>query len=96
MAETTNPGGSIPAAPILSVRNLGKSFGALVALSGVNLDIAAGEAIGIVGPNGAGKSTLLASLSGAYRPTTGKILFDGSDVTHTDARGMCCCRSPSA
>jgi branched-chain amino acid transport system ATP-binding protein len=89
MAETTNPGGSITAAPILSVRNLGKSFGALVALSGVNLDIAAGEAIGIVGPNGAGKSTLLASLSGAYRPTTGTILFDSRDVTLTDAPGMC-------
>jgi branched-chain amino acid transport system ATP-binding protein len=89
MAETTNTGGSNTAAPILSVRNLGKSFGALVALSGVNLDIAAGEAIGIVGPNGAGKSTLLASLSGAYRPTTGTILFGGKDVTQTDAPGMC-------
>lgn len=89
MVKMTNRGGGNTAAPILSVRNLGKSFGAVSALSEVNLDIAAGEAIGIVGPNGAGKSTMLAALSGAHQPTTGSIQFDGKDVTSMDAPSMC-------
>lgn len=88
MAEANNRGGS-NVAPILSARNLAKSFGAVSALSAVNLDIAPDEAIGIVGPNGAGKSTMLAALSGAHQPTTGSIWFDGKDVTATDAPGMC-------
>jgi|TARA_R110002124_G_scaffold287360_1_gene473785 branched-chain amino acid transport system ATP-binding protein len=89
MAKATNRGGGDTAAPILNVRNLGKSFGALAALSEVNLEIRAGEAIGIVGPNGAGKSTLLAALSGAHQPTSGTIWFAGNDVTSADAPGMC-------
>jgi branched-chain amino acid transport system ATP-binding protein len=89
MADTFTRGGGTTAAPLLSVRNLGKSFGALSALSAINLDIAAGEAIGIVGPNGAGKSTLLASLSGAHQPTTGSIWFAGQDVTTAQAPDMC-------
>ena len=84
-----NGGGSGAASPILTVRNLGKSFGALAALSDVDLDVAEAEAIGIVGPNGAGKSTLLASLSGAHKPSTGSVWFRGEDVTAVDAPGMC-------
>tara|TARA_R110002126_G_scaffold176641_1_gene325341 strand:+ start:30225 stop:30986 length:762 start_codon:yes stop_codon:yes gene_type:complete len=89
MVDRNIGGGGDTTAPILTAHDLGKSFGALAALSQVNLDVAAGEAIGIVGPNGAGKSTLLACLSGAYKPTFGTIWFDGQEVTATDAPGMC-------
>lgn len=82
-------GGGTIAAPILSVTDLAKSFGALSALSDINLDVTEAEAIGIVGPNGAGKSTLLASLAGAHQPTRGTIRFLGHDVTSADAPRMC-------
>lgn len=76
-------------APILSARGLGKSFGALKALSDVSLDLAPGEAVGIVGPNGAGKSTLLAALAGSFLPSAGQILLDGRDITRTGAAETC-------
>ncbi len=66
-----------------------KSFGALSVLEGVNFTLAANEAVGIVGPNGAGKTTLLNVLAGAYRPTTGTVYFEGSDVTTLDAAERC-------
>lgn len=81
--------GALDGAPVLSARDVGKSFGALRALSGVTLDLRAGEAVGIVGPNGAGKSTLLGALSGAYPPSEGRIDFDGQDVTSVPAAQMC-------
>jgi branched-chain amino acid transport system ATP-binding protein len=76
-------------APILLASNLGKSFGAVHALSGVNILLHAGEAVGIVGPNGAGKSTLLKALSGAFPPSMGSIVFDGQDVTPLTSDEMC-------
>lgn len=81
--------GAQAAPPILSVSGLGKSFGAVHALSEVSFDLRAGEAVGIVGPNGAGKSTFLAALTGAFAPSTGTILLDGADVTGTPAEIMC-------
>jgi ABC-type sugar transport system ATPase subunit len=62
----------------LSLRGLGKRFGAVRALEGVDLDIAAGEVVAICGDNGAGKSTLIRLLSGAQPPSAGTILLDGS------------------
>lgn len=76
-------------APVLTAHNLGKSFGALRALSGVTMSLDAGEAVGIVGPNGAGKSTLLGALSGAFAPSEGTITFDGADVTRFSAAEVC-------
>jgi len=57
-----------------------KSFGAIEALRGVNLSIAAGEVVGLVGDNGAGKSTLMKMLAGAEIPDTGKMLIDGFEL----------------
>ncbi len=66
---------------VLSVRNVSKSFGGVVALKNVNMDIMAGEVVGLIGPNGAGKTTLINIVSGFYRPDGGKIYLNGNDVT---------------
>ncbi|WP_417263233.1 ABC transporter ATP-binding protein [Celeribacter sp.] len=89
MTQSMTTEGAQSAPPILSVSGLGKSFGAVHALSEVSFDLRAGEAVGIVGPNGAGKSTFLAALTGAFAPSTGTILLDGADVTGTPAEIMC-------
>jgi branched-chain amino acid transport system ATP-binding protein len=67
--------------PTLSAIGVGKRFGALPVLDGVNLALREGEVVGIVGPNGAGKTTLLNVLAGAVRPSGGSVLFQGSNVT---------------
>jgi branched-chain amino acid transport system ATP-binding protein len=66
---------------ILSVRDLTVRFGALVAVNNVSFDARRGHITSVIGPNGAGKSTLFNLISGAIRPTAGKVLFDGQDVT---------------
>jgi branched-chain amino acid transport system ATP-binding protein len=70
---------------LLSVRNLRKSFGALKATDGVELDIREGETHAVIGPNGAGKTTLIAQLAGNLRPDSGSIRFAGEDVTSLPA-----------
>ena len=74
---------------ILSIRNVSKIFGGLVAVDSVSLDVAPGEVVGLLGDNGAGKSTLIKCVSGVYQPEEGEILFDGVAVqfaTPMDAR----------
>jgi branched-chain amino acid transport system ATP-binding protein len=70
--------------PILDIRGLSKSFGALTASRNINLDLRPGEIHALIGPNGAGKSTLIAQIAGVLRPDAGRILFDGRDVTALD------------
>jgi branched-chain amino acid transport system ATP-binding protein len=67
--------------PVLRTDNLHMSFGGLVVTDGVSLDIGAGELHAVIGPNGAGKTTLINQISGQLRPTDGKIVFNGIDVT---------------
>ena len=67
--------------PMLEVKNLGISFGGLRAVDDFNLSIEKGELYGLIGPNGAGKTTVFNMLTGVYKPTDGKILLDGEDVT---------------
>jgi branched-chain amino acid transport system ATP-binding protein len=69
------------AAPILKTELLTVRFGGLAALSQVNFEVQHGEVCAIIGPNGAGKSTFFNCLTGVLRPTSGRILFDGDDVT---------------
>ena len=57
------------------------SFGKFVALRGVSAEFRRGELAGIIGPNGAGKSTYFNTLSGQFAPTTGRVLFEGRDIT---------------
>lgn len=67
--------------PILQARGLSKRFGGLMATQAVDLDLHAGQLLGVIGPNGAGKSTLVNLLTGHLRPSGGTVLLDGRDVT---------------
>jgi branched-chain amino acid transport system ATP-binding protein len=71
---------------LLEVRGLRKSFGALRASDGIDLEVEEGETHAVIGPNGAGKTTLIAQLAGNLRPDTGRIRFDGEDVTALPAQ----------
>jgi branched-chain amino acid transport system ATP-binding protein len=70
---------------LLQTDKLTKAFGALTAVNGVTLKIEAGSLHSIIGPNGAGKTTLFNLLTGTFPPTSGRILFDGRDITGTRA-----------
>ncbi|MEW9614002.1 ABC transporter ATP-binding protein [Shinella sp. S4-D37] len=72
------------AEPVLEVKDLEKSFGALKATNGASLDLRPGEIHALIGPNGAGKSTLINQISGALAPDAGSIRFLGTDVTAFD------------
>jgi branched-chain amino acid transport system ATP-binding protein len=65
---------------LLKVNNLSKSFGGLKAVSNLNIELGAGELIGLIGPNGAGKTTAFNLLTGVYEPSEGEILFQGVSV----------------
>ena len=72
-------------APLLSIQKLEASYGQIVALKGVDLDIMPGEIVTVIGANGAGKSTTMMSVFGRPRASAGKIIFDGQDITHKPA-----------
>ncbi|MFF5626873.1 ABC transporter ATP-binding protein [Microbacterium sp. NPDC012755] len=65
----------------LHVEGLGLQIGGATILKDVDLNIAAGSLVGVIGPNGAGKTTLFNTISGVTRPTSGRILLDGEDIT---------------
>jgi branched-chain amino acid transport system ATP-binding protein len=66
---------------MLEIKELTKHFGGLTALHGLDLNINQGEILGLIGPNGAGKTTVFNLITGFLRPTNGKIMFIGEDVT---------------
>jgi len=70
---------------ILQVEELTKQFGGLVAVNGVSFNIAESEILGIIGPNGAGKSTLINLICGFFPATSGKIYFNGQDISRLKA-----------
>jgi D-xylose transport system ATP-binding protein len=78
MSTTPAPAGI---APLLSLRGINKSFGAVAALMDIDLEVASGEVVAVVGDNGAGKSTLVKVLSGVHSPDTGTITFEEQEVT---------------
>ena len=66
---------------MLSVDGLTTNYGSIVAVRDVSIHVDAGEIVGLIGPNGAGKSTLLNTTVGLLRPTTGRVIVEGRDVT---------------
>jgi len=66
---------------LLELKSIKMNFGAIEALSGVDLDISPGEALGLMGDNGAGKSTLMKIIAGNFMPTSGEILIEGKKVS---------------
>ena len=71
---------------ILTVRNLEKAFGSLVAAHDINVSIPAEQTVGVIGANGAGKTTFINMITGHLRPTKGTILFEEMDITGKPAR----------
>ncbi|VAW20986.1 ABC transporter, ATP-binding protein (cluster 2, ribose/xylose/arabinose/galactose) [hydrothermal vent metagenome] len=69
---------------LLSLSNIHKSFGAVDVLHGIDLEVEAGEVVGLVGDNGAGKSTLMKTVTGIYHPDQGQILLDGKSLLDMD------------
>ena len=70
--------------PVLSLHGISKHFGAVSALTDIELEVHAGEVVALVGDNGAGKSTLVKILAGVHGPSAGRILFQGKEVTLSD------------
>ena len=72
--------------PVLSVRQLEKRFGAVVAADALTLDIPAGQKISLIGANGAGKTTFVNMVTGYLKPDNGTILLDGIDIGRRSPR----------
>ena len=68
IAETPSGG----KAPLIELKNVGKSYGNIIALKDINLRVGAGEVTGVLGDNGAGKSTLIKIIAGLHKPTRGR------------------------
>lgn len=80
---TTSPTSEVAAPadpPVLELRGLTKRYGALTAVSSVDLSVSAGEILGLLGPNGSGKSTTLNMVMGFIRPTAGEVFIDGHSL----------------
>jgi branched-chain amino acid transport system ATP-binding protein len=76
-------------AALLTVESATKRFGGLTANKTVSLAIETGEIVGLIGPNGAGKTTLFNCITGYMHPDEGRIVFDGTDITHTRPETIC-------
>src|SRR2546430_16825042 len=70
---------------VLETVALEKHFGGIAAVAGVSLSIEKGARHALIGPNGAGKTTVINLLTGVLRPTAGRILLEGEDITSLDA-----------
>jgi simple sugar transport system ATP-binding protein len=73
-------------APLIEVRNIGKTFGSVIALKDISMTVSRGEVMCLLGDNGAGKSTLIKILSGVHRPSSGEYLVDGQSVSFSSPR----------
>ena len=70
---------------MLEVQDLYVSYGMMEVLHGVDINVQDGELISVIGPNGAGKTTLIKAIMGLVKPKSGKILYNGQDITHLPA-----------
>jgi branched-chain amino acid transport system ATP-binding protein len=74
---------------LLEGHKISKAFGDVQALNQVDFVVEPGTIVGLIGPNGAGKTTLFNAVAGAFKPTSGKVIFDGADVTGLPANAIC-------
>jgi branched-chain amino acid transport system ATP-binding protein len=74
------------AAPILEVRDLGKTFGSVTAARDITVAVPPGQTVGIIGANGAGKTTFVNLITGYLKPSSGRIRFEGKDITDLSPR----------
>lgn len=72
--------------PIVEMTDIAKHFGPVIALNGVSFDIRPGECHCLLGDNGAGKSTFIKTMSGVHKPTAGRILFEGREMSFANPR----------
>jgi branched-chain amino acid transport system ATP-binding protein len=75
--------------PILALSGLSKRFGAVVVADGLDLEVRAGEALGILGPNGAGKTSLFGMITGTLRPDAGRVVFEDVDISALPPERRC-------
>ncbi len=80
-SQPAKPDGGGRGAPLLRADSVTKAFGGLVAVDDVSFEVPERSIVSIIGPNGAGKTTFFNMLTGLYRPSLGRVIFDGSDVT---------------
>ena len=73
---------------LLSLRNVTRRFGGIVALDGVSLDVPQGQIVGLIGPNGAGKTTAFNVITRLYTPNEGDVLFAGTSLLKTPVHGI--------
>src|SRR5690349_6821953 len=87
-----NPSTSVPvptATPALRIEGLRKSYGATVALAGIDLDVAPGTMLGLLGPNGAGKTSLVSIVAGLRKPDAGRVEVCGIDTARQPRAARC-------
>ena len=66
---------------MITVENISKNFGGIQAVNNASITIETGSITGLIGPNGAGKTTLFNVIAGVYKPSSGRVLLDGDDIT---------------
>src|SRR5437660_6627768 len=91
--ELPAPDGSIIQSPstmpsVLSVENLSKKYGDMIAVDGISFDVVRGEIVGLLGPNGAGKTTTINMVLGILEPTSGSIRIEGIDVAKQRSKAL--------
>src|SRR3954463_7155390 len=74
---------------ILTLEQISKRFGAVVVADKIDLTLLRGEALGIIGPNGAGKTTLFSIVTGTVAPDSGRVMFEGHDITRMSPERRC-------
>lgn len=74
---------------LLNIHNVSLSFGGIVALKNLSVELAAGEILGVIGPNGAGKTTFFNILTGVYTPDTGDVLLEGKSIKKLKPHQIC-------
>ena len=88
VTSPAQPGPAAPGAVLLSLKDVHAAYGRIEALQGISIEVRRGEIVAMLGGNGAGKSTTLKTISGLMHPRSGRIEFDGQDVSTVPAHRL--------